>query len=77
MLDLAIGDLGNRRRDGDRRRSRGDLLDLAVGDLLHDSDWSGGLLDLTIADLSGEGRCNQGEGNNDLLDGRHCDEDEI
>ena len=75
MLDLAIGDLGDGGRDGDRLRSRSNLLDLAVGDLLHDSDWGGSLLDLTVADLSSEGGGNEGQGENDFLNGRHCDED--
>ena len=56
-----------------------DLVDLTVGNLLHDWDdskSSGRLLDLTIADLSGEGRGSTGQSEDDLLEGRHCERDD-
>lgn len=77
MLNLTIGDLLDGRSDGGSW-SDGDLLDLTVGDLLHgrsDGGSNGGLLDLSIADLGGQGRGNKGESEDDFLDGRHCDED--
>ena len=80
FLDLTVGDLldcGS--DDGNRSGSGSGLLDLAVGDLLDDRDdsrSSGSLLELTVADLSGEGRGNEGQSEDDLLQGRHCERDD-
>lgn len=78
FLDLTVGDLLDCGSD-DGNRSRSDLLDLAVGDLVddwNDSRSSGRLLELTVANLSGEGRGNKGQGEDDLLHGRHCERDD-
>ena len=75
MLDLTVGDLLDGWSD-DGSRGGGDLLDLAVGDLLdgwNDDRRRCRLLDLAIADLSGEGSGSEGQGEEDFLDGRHCE----
>ena len=76
LLDLAVVDLIEGSWGDDGGCSAGDLLELAVGDLL--DDWNDhrcacSLLKLTITNLSGEGGGSQGESENDLLDGRHCE----
>ena len=74
LLDLTVGDLLDGGGCDDGNRGGCDLLELTVGDLLHDGNWGGFLLDLTVANLSGEGRSSEGQSEDDFLDGRHCEE---
>ena len=64
----------------------GHLLNLTVGDLLDERsddgnrNWrhhSGGLLNLTIDDLSCKSRGGKSQSDDDFLDGRHCDDDGV
>ena len=71
LLELTVGDLLDDGRSDNDNRGGCCLLELTVGDLLDDGNRGGDLLNLTVANLSGEGRGSERQSDEDGLDGRH------